>query len=80
MREASKYYNQAYTKAWTAINEKLESNRRMLNVSEVRLESVAYDADSYISQIEELPDDPKAPSPEELEVKVGVEAVYRIIR
>ena len=60
--------------------EKLESDKRKLNVSEVRLQSVTYDTDSYVSRIEELPDEPKAPSPDELEVKIEVEAVYEVIR
>ncbi len=80
MREAKEYYEAAYAKAWTGIGLKLEAEKRRLNVSEVRLESVAYDSDSYISQIEELPDEPKAPSPDQLEVKVSIGVVYRIIR
>lgn len=80
VREAAKYYEEAYRKAWALIGQRLEADKRRLNVSEVCLESAAYDADSYISQIEELPDEPKAPSADQLEVKVGVEAVYRIIR
>ena len=80
VREAARYYDEAYAKAWTIIAQKLEAEKRRLNLSEVRLESIAYDADSYISQIDELPNEPKAPSLDELEVKVGIEAVYRIIR
>ena len=80
MREAAKYYNEAYAKAWSAIAQQLEAARRKLNISEVRLESLSYDADSYISQIEELPGEPKAPSADELEIKVRIDAVYRVIR
>ena len=80
MREAAKYYDAAYAKAWTAITRRVEVARRKLNVSEVRLENLTYDSDSYISQIEELPDEPKAPSADELEVKVRIDAVYRVIR
>lgn len=80
MREAAKYYEEAYTKAWTLIGQRLEADKRRLQITEVYLESVALDADSYISRIEELPDEPKAPSPDQLEVKVGIDAVYRIIR
>lgn len=80
MREAARYYQEAYEKAWTLIGQKLEAHKRRLNISEVRLESAAYDADSYISQIEELPDEPKAPSPDQLEVKVRIEAFYQVIR
>lgn len=80
MREASKYYDEAFAKAWAAIARRLEADKRKLGKSEVRLESVTYDADSYVSRIEELPDEPKAPSPDQLEIKVRVEAVYRVIR
>ncbi len=80
MREATKYYDQAYAKAWAAITARLEAAKHELNISQVRLEDITYDADSYISQIEELPNEPKAPSADELEVKVRIDAVYRVIR
>ncbi len=80
MREATKYYDEAYAKAWAAITQRLEASRRKLNISTVRLENLTYDADSYISQIEELPNEPKAPSADELEVKVRIDAIYRVIR
>jgi len=80
MREATAYYQQATEKAWRSIQERLEIEKRKLQVSDVLLESVTFDRDSYISQIEELPDEPKAPTPDQLEVKIGIEAVYRVIR
>jgi hypothetical protein len=74
------YYRAALGKAWEAIKLKLEIIKRQLNVSEVRLESVKYNTDSYISRIEELPDEPKAPSPDQLEVKLEMEVVYTVIQ
>ena len=79
MREAKEYYSQAFAKAWAAIDEKLQSYRQEMKISELRLENVLYDTDSYISRIDELPDEPKAPSTDLLEVKVGIEALYTVI-
>jgi len=80
VREASKYYEQAFAKAWLEIQGKLEAIKRRLDIQSVHLERVSYDRDSYISRIEELPDEPKAPQPDQVRVRVGIEAVYRIVR
>jgi hypothetical protein len=80
VREAKQYYDQAFADAWAAILEKLQSYKQEMKGSDFRLERVDYDADSYISKIDELPDEPKAPSQNLLDVKVGVEALYRVIQ
>lgn len=80
MREAKEYYDQAYAKAWAAIDEKVQTYKRDRNISEIQLENVLYDADSQISWIDELPDDPKAPTSDLLEVKVGVEVLYTVVQ
>ena len=80
MREAKEYYNRAFEKAWAAIEEKVQAYKRDMKFSEARLEKVRYDADSRISWIDELPDEPKAPTADSLEVKVGVEALYTVVQ
>jgi len=80
VREAKEYYNRAFAKAWASIDEKVQAYKQNMKVSEVRLENVLYDADSQISQIDELPDEPKAPTTDLLEVKVGVEAMYTVVQ
>lgn len=79
MREADKYYEQAFTDAWSQIQEKLELTKAQLNVASVRLERISYARDSFVSHIEELAEEPKSPHPDQIKVKVGVEAVYRIV-
>jgi hypothetical protein len=80
VREAKEYYDRAYAKAWAAIDEKVQAYKRDMKISEVRLGNVLYDADSQISRIDELPDEPKAPTTDLLEVKVGVEALYTVVQ
>jgi hypothetical protein len=80
VREASAYYQAAIDKAWEAIRHKLEISRRQLGAGELVLERVTIDQDSYISEIEELPPEPKAPDPDELEVRVAVNVAYRVVR
>ena len=80
MREVKPYYDQAFAKAWSAILEKLQSYKQEMKGSDFCLERVDYDADSYVSKIEELPDEPKAPSQDLLDVRIGVEALYRVIQ
>jgi len=80
VREAKEYYDRAFAKAWAVIDEKVQAYKQNMKVSEVRLENVLYDADSQISQIDELPDEPKAPTTDLLEVKVGVEAMYTVVQ
>ncbi len=70
MREAKQYYDQAFANAWSAILEKLQTHKQQIKGSDFRLERIDYDADSYISRIDELPDEPKAPSADLLEVKI----------
>ena len=80
VREAKKYYDQAFAKAWATIDEKVQAYKRDMKFSEVRLENVLYDADSQISRIDELPDEPKAPTTDLLEVKVAIEALYTVVQ
>ena len=80
MREASKYYKKAFEKAWIEIQGKLESVKKSLDIKAVRLERLRYDRDSYISRIEELPDESKASHRDQVRVRVGINVIYRIIR
>ncbi len=80
VRERSAAYEQARQVAWDAIQQKLEVIKKQLKIEKVRLEKLTYDQDSYVSEIEELPDDPKAPQPDDVQVRVGIEALYRIPR
>ena len=80
MREAKEYYDRAFAKAWAAIDEKVQAYKRDMKISEVRLETVSYDADSHVSRIDELPEDPKAPAADLLEVKVSVEVLYIVVQ
>ena len=80
MGEASKYYEKAFEKAWINIQGKLESVKKNLGIELVKLERIHYDRDSYVSQIEELPDESKAAYRNLVRVRVGVDAVFRVIR
>ena len=80
VREQSAAYEKARQMAWDAIQQKLEVIKKQLKIERVQLEKVIYDRDSYISEIEELPDDPKAAQPDDVQVRVGLEAWYRILQ
>ena len=80
VREQSAAYEKARQMAWDAIQQKLEVIKKQLKIERVQLEKVIYDQDSYISEIEELPDDPKAAQPDDVQVRVGLEAWYRILQ
>ena len=58
----------------------MEIIEEQLGVRSLQLESVLYDKDSFTSRIDELPDEPKSPNPDQVLVQVSVEAVYRIPR
>ena len=49
-----------------------------MGIPALQLERVLYDKDSFTSRIDELPDEPKSPNPDQVVVQVSVEAVYRI--
>jgi hypothetical protein len=67
-------------RAWSAIQRKVEIIEEQLGIPSLRLERVLYDKDSFTSRIEELPDEPKSPSPDQVQVQLSVEAIYRIPR
>ncbi len=79
VREQSAAYEKARQVAWDAIQQKLEVIKKQLKIERVQLEKLIYDQDSYVSEIEELPDDPKASQPDDVQVRVGMEALYRIV-
>ncbi len=74
------HYERATEAAWEAIREKLELIRRRLGIESVELVGVRYDRDSAVSIIDELPDEPKSPHPEHVEIRVVLEVNYRIVR
>jgi hypothetical protein len=80
VREQSAAYEKARQMAWDAIQQKLEVIKKKLKIDKVQLEKLVYDQDSYVSEIEELPDDPKAAQPNEVQIRVGLEALYRILQ
>ncbi len=80
MRENSELYSQAVDKAWRQIQSRANAVRMMLNARELELLGVTYDGDSSVSRVDELPDEPKSSNPIQIEVRVTVEAVYRIVR
>ena len=80
VREQSAAYEKARQMAWDAIQVKLEVIKKQLKIEKVELEKLIYDQDSYVSEVEELPDDPKAGQPDELQIRVGLEALYRILQ
>ena len=80
MREVSNYYQKAFEIAWREIQGKLESAKENLGIHSTRLEQLHYDRSSFVSRIEELPDEPKAPYRNQVRVRVSVGAVFRIIR
>gem|GEM_PF-6703592 len=80
MRESSAAYQQATEAAWLAIRNRLEVTMKKLGVQNVKLENVYIDNDSSLSRIDELPDEPKSSHPGNIEIRVIVEASYRIVR
>ncbi len=80
MRENSELYSQAEDKAWQQIQSRLDSVKRMFSTKELELVEVTYDGDSFVSRVDELPDEPKSSNPVEIEIRVAVEALYRIGR
>lgn len=80
MREADSYFQAALESAWGQIQRSLETTGKNMGAREFVLEKVSCSRDTYISDIDELPNEPKAPSPDQLEIRIGVEAVYRVVR
>jgi len=80
VRENSAAYQQATEAAWQAVRSRLEVTMKKLGVQKVKLEDVYLDSDSYLSRIDELPDEPKSPNPGYIELRVIVDAYYRIVR
>ncbi|HYK89612.1 MAG TPA: hypothetical protein VE398_12625 [Acidobacteriota bacterium] len=80
MRASPELYHQAMDAAWQKIQSRLEAIKKMLNIRDVELVELTYDGDSSVSLVDELPDEPKSSSPDHIEVRVTVEACYRIVR
>jgi hypothetical protein len=80
VREADSYFHEALENAWQEIRRNLETTRKIMGVREFVLETVSCSRDPYISDIDELPKEPKAARPDQLEVRVLVEAAYRVVR
>jgi hypothetical protein len=80
VRESSEAYQQATDAAWQAIRNRLEVIKKKLGIRDVELENVYFDSDSSLSRIDELPDEPKSSNPGQIEIRVLVDAQYRIVR
>ncbi len=80
MRENSTPYRQAADAAWREIQNRLEAIKKKLGDPRVELVEVSYDGDSFLSLVDELPDEPKSPDPGGVEIRVAIEAHYRIVR
>ncbi len=79
VREPQSYYKAARDKAWESIQDNLSIIKQQLNLSEVYLEGLTCNEDSYLSRVEELPDEPKNSQLDQLQIKVEMIATYRII-
>lgn len=80
MRESSTLYRQAADAAWREIQKRLEVIKKKLGDPKVELVEARYDGDSFLSLVDELPDEPKSPDPGRVEIRVAIEAHYRIVR
>lgn len=74
------YRKEALDRAWAAIEQKKGVIQEELGLGSLQLERVSYDQDSFISQIDELPEEAKSPNPDQIQVRVEVEAEYRILK
>ncbi len=78
MREEDSYRDKAVQQAWNEIQNQLVLAERKFGFSSFELQSIRYQGDTFLSRVEELPDDPIAPLIHELVVTVGIDAYYRI--
>ena len=79
VREHKSISEKARQLAWESVQAKLSWLKERLNLAGVQLVRVKFDEDSLVSQIDELPDDPKSPQLDQLNIRVALEAAYRIL-